>query len=145
MILSGCAFGQPAHLLLSSENAGASRTIWLKLWLNAPDKRPAGLQWTFLYLPSHITDITVLGGPSVHAAQKFLACVNNNSGILRCIATGPNKNPIEPGVVAVLRVTVAPGIANAIIPVYDALGVSPNGGGLPLDSNVGFIHLASSE
>jgi hypothetical protein len=136
-ILCGNASG--AHLLLSPGTAGSSRTVLLKLWLNAPSDRPAGLQWTFVYKPSHVTNIAVLGGPAVQEGDKLLTC-NNSLGAFTCLATGLNVNIMASGLVALVRVTLARGVMRTIIPVYNSIGVSANGSEIPVESNAGFIH-----
>jgi len=139
MSLCTGVFGQSAHLLLSSERAATSRTVLLKLWLDAPTISPAGLQWTFVYLPSQIREIAALGGPPVHEAHKSLTCVNQPRAF-KCLSIGLNANVIEPGLIALVRVTLAPGVTNTEIPVYNAVSVLANGRELVVDSNVGFIH-----
>jgi len=133
------ALGQSARLLLSSESDGDARTLILKLWLDAPSVSPAGLQWTFVYLPEQVWDIAVSGGPAVQEAHKSLSCAHR-PGALNCISVGPNAIATEPGLIALVRVTLAPAVIDALIPVYDAVGVSPTGRELEVDSNVGFIH-----
>ena len=71
--------------------------------------------------------------------HKSLNCAHR-PGALNCISVGPNAIATEPGLIALVRVTLAPAVIDALIPVYNAVGVSPTGRELEVDSNVGFIH-----
>jgi len=141
LFLCNSAFGQSTHLLLSSERDATSRTVLLNLWLANSTFNPAGLQWTFDYSPAQIRDIAVLIGPVAQEAEKSMPCASR-PGALKCLLTGLNTNQTHSGLLALVRVTLAPGVNSAIVRMDNTLGVSANGQGLPADSNVAVIHLS---
>ncbi|MBZ5586037.1 MAG: hypothetical protein LAQ30_28375, partial [Acidobacteriia bacterium] len=131
-------FGQAA-LGLSSATAAADGSATLNLSLSSPaGSEPAGVQWTLAYAPSDIISISAVAGPSATAAGKSLNC-SLTSGAYACLLAGMNTTPMQNGVVAVVSVTIASGIAGAPISVTNALGVSPGGNSTPVNGAGGSI------
>jgi hypothetical protein len=114
---------QDTQLALSSETTVSGGTAILTLSLTA-STAVAGLQWTFTYSPTQITDLLVTAGPAALAAGKSISC-SGSAGIHTCLAAGMNTNPLASGVVATVHVTVASFTGFAPIRLFNAVGVSP--------------------
>src|ERR1022692_4264879 len=115
------AFCQSDALALSSGATTPGGTVSLNLSLSSPSgSQPAGIEWTFVYLPSDIFAISASAGAAATAAGKSLSCAGSPGSYL-CLLTGLNGNVIQNGVVAVLTVTLSAASSGATISVTNAL------------------------
>src|SRR5450759_4762412 len=138
LVLSTSLLFAQGALTLSSVTAPAGGTATLNVTLVSPaDSRPAGLQWTLAYSPTNIVSISAIAGASANAAAKSINCAAS-SGSYVCLLIGLNTNVIQDGVVAVVSVRIASGVASTAINAIDTLGVSAGGGPLPMNG-VGVI------
>ena len=141
---STVAFGQTDALTLSSGVTSPGGTISLNLSLNAPTAdEPAGLEWTFLYSTSAITNITAIIGSGAAADGKVLSCTAS-PGSYMCFLTGLstgklNTNLIPTGLMAVVTVTISAGTTATSINITGALGATPSGGTEPIAATGGTI------
>lgn len=138
-VFSFRTFGQSAQLSLAS---GSTTTpggiVTLGLSLNVPSVPPAGLQWTFIYSPNDIANLSVSPGPVAAAAGKYLNCAAG-FGTYSCLLTGINLNTIASGVVAVVSVTLSPLVTTTSMTISNALGATTAGTGLVITSSGGTI------
>jgi len=127
----GPVLGQGGSLALSF-GASQGSSVTLNLSLTSPaGGEPAGIQWTLTYAPSNVVSITASAGASATAASKSISC-NAGTGSYACLIAGPNSTAIQNGVVAVVTVTLAPGVTGVAVEVTNTLGASPNGTALPI-------------
>jgi len=141
--ISGAAFCQSDSLALSSGVTTAGGTVSLNLSLTSPSGSEAGMEWTFTYSSSAITNISALAGAAAKSASKSLACAGS-SGYYTCFLTGLtsgglNANVIGNGVVAVLTVTLAAGTSSTNIGITNALGSSASGGAIQVVGTGGTV------
>ena len=133
------AFCQSDALALSSGATTPGGTVSLNLSLSSPSgSQPAGIEWTFVYLPSDIFAISASAGAAATAAGKSLSCAGSPGSYL-CLLTGLNGNVIQNGVVAVLTVTLSAASSGATISVTNALSASTAGSAIQTTATGGTI------
>jgi len=144
-IIERVLLGQSGGLALSSTtaNAGGSTSLDLSLSSGASD---AGLQWSLNYSPAQVTNIQVAGGAALAGAGKSLNCMAG-TGTYTCLAQGLNTNVIQPGVVAVVTVTLASNLAGGTpvgVNVLGSLGTSNLGDAVPMSGTGGVVNVAGT-
>src|SRR5262245_36772720 len=107
LILENAIFAQSGNLSLSSATA-ASGAASLNLSLTSA-AASSSLQWAIDYAPSQVTAIQAAGGAALTAAGKSLTCTPGY-GTYTCVADGLNSTMVQPGVVAVVNLTLAPAL-----------------------------------
>ena len=142
------AFCQSDSLVLASGVTNPGGTVSLNLSLDSPSgSQPAGLEWTFAYLPSNIVAISAAAGQAATDASKSLSCAGSpGSGSYTCFLTGLgpdglNANIMQNGVVAVLTVTVSTAASGTAINISNALGTSVAGSAIPITATAGNIFM----
>jgi len=68
----------------------------------------------------------VVAGTAANNAGKTLSCASN-SGAYTCLALGMNAAMIANGTVAVVNLTIAPGVTSTSIGLTNSVAVSPSG------------------
>ncbi len=102
------------------------------LTLTSPfGSEPAGLQWTLTYPPTSVVSINAVAGASSIAAGTTLSCAAI-PGSYTCVLAGPHGTVMQNGVVAVVGVAIAPGVASMAISVTNTLGASASANSLPV-------------
>ncbi len=110
LALGGSLLAQPETLTLSSGSAIPGSTVSLDLSLISPaGSEPAGLQWTFLFSPTAISNVSVAAGAAAVAAGKSLSCTLG-SGTYTCVLWGLNSAIVHNGVVATATFTTTPAL-----------------------------------
>ena len=128
-LLANPLLGQ-STLALSPSTSLANGAATSYLTLTSPlGSEPAGLQWTLIYPPTSLVSINAVAGASSITAGTSLSCATI-PGSYTCVLTGLNGAVMPNGVVAVVGVTTAPGIAGAAISVTNTLGASASANSL---------------
>jgi len=118
----------PAVLSLDSASGLPGGVVNLNLnLLSTGDFPPAGLQWTFSYLPADVS-LSVADGPVLLSAGKSLSC-NTINGSTTCLAIGLNANSLSTGAIAVVTARISSATSGSVIPVSvgNSLGVTGDG------------------
>jgi len=132
-VLAATACWGQSTLSLSSGSADTNGNATLNLTLSAPTGgEPAGLQFALTYSPSEIVSIVSAAGASAKAADKSIKCALG-SGSYFCLLAGVNSKVMQNGVVAVVSVKLATGVAATTINVTKTLGANTKGTGLPVN------------
>jgi len=131
-------------LMLSRAAITSEGTALLDLYLfSPPNAAPAALQWTFQYPPSGITSLTVEDGAELTSAGKTAICAGDKT-TYNCLAVGTNTNTIANGIVAKLKVMLAPGTARPDIRIQNTQAASSSGYFIPIRMSVDCrLHLPS--
>jgi trimeric autotransporter adhesin len=114
--ISLTASGTTSSLSLSSGSVLEGGSLSLNLTLNGSGGAPAGLQWTFSFVPSDAASVVVAAGAALGSANKTLTC-NSVSGSVTCLTAGMNDSTIANGVVATVTVTLSPATSGATVPI----------------------------
>jgi hypothetical protein len=67
--------------------------------------RPATVKWTFIYMPSEISQLSVAASQQTTSAGKRVDC-RDTPGKTTCIVWGLNGDPIQSGLLARATVTL---------------------------------------
>src|SRR6266567_650755 len=125
ILFSNTLFGQ-GNLLLSSAmwsgNSGA-----MNLTLSSPaGSQPAVIQWTLTYSPQDILSMNAVAAGSAVAAGKAIHC-SAGAGTYTCLLAGLNSALIQNGVVAVVNLSVAAGMAGTSVGLINTGGATWDG------------------
>src|ERR1019366_6790656 len=127
---TGALFGQGTLVLASGTTVGG--TVALDLTLTSPaGSEPAGIQWDLTYSATDVVSINAVAAGTAVSAGKSIYC-SSSSGTFRCLLAGLNSSLIQNGVVAVVTVTIASGVASTTIGVTNTLGATLDGHALPI-------------
>ena len=137
LISSSALFGQGA-LVLSSGTTSAG-TVALNLTLTSPaGSEPAGIQGALTYSATDVVSINAVAAGTAVTAGKSIYC-SSSSGTYRCLLAGLNSSLIQNGVVAVVTVTIAAGVASTTIGVTNTLGATLDGHALSISGTGGTV------
>src|ERR1035441_4993255 len=130
-------FGQGSLVLSSGTTAGG--TVALDLTLTSPTGgEPAGIQWDLTYSATDVVSINAVATGTAVTAGKSINCFSS-SGTYRCLLAGLNTSLIQNGVVAVVTVTIATGVASTTIGVTNTLGATLGGHALSIRGTGGTV------
>src|ERR1035438_987107 len=132
---SSALFGQGTLALSSGTTAGG--TVALDLSLMSPSgMEPAGIQWDLTYSATDVVSISAVAAGTAVSTGKSISC---SPGTHRCLLAGLNANLIQNGVVAVVTVTIATGVASTTIGVSNTLGATLDGHALSVSGTGGTV------
>jgi uncharacterized protein (TIGR03437 family) len=113
-------FAQNSLILSSGGSA-------LNLTLNSHGGvRPAAIQWTLTYSPNELLSVQAVVAGSAAAAGKTISCAGA-TGSYRCLLAGTNSTVISDGVVAVVTVAAAAGVAASALGITNMMGATSDG------------------
>src|ERR1019366_8554639 len=132
---TGALFGQGTLVLSSGTAVGG--TVALDLTLTSPTgSEPAGIQWDLTYSATDVVSINAVAAGTAVSAGKWISC---SPGTHRCLLAGLNSSLIQNGVVAVVTVTLATGVASTTIGVANTLGATLDGHALSVSGTGGTV------
>ena len=134
---SSALLGQGTLVLSSGTTAGG--TVALDLTLTSPTGgEPAGIQWDLTYSATDVVSINAVATGTAVTVGKSINC-SSSSGRYRCLLAGLNSSLIQNGVVAVVTVTIATGVASTTIGVTNTQGATLNGHALSISGTGGTV------
>lgn len=132
LICVGC---QPKPSMLQLSDRGATsevKTLTVDLQ-DSQKRRPVAIQWSFLYSPSIITQVSIYKGTQLTSSNKHLTC-SSILGRTNCVIWSSDKVPIQDGDVALARFTLSKfrSPADAVIGLREVAASSGDGIAVPL-------------
>ena len=105
--------------------------------------QPAAIQWTLTYSPNELLSIRAVVAGSAAAAGKTISCAGA-TGSYRCVLAGTNSTVISDGVVAVVTVAAAAGVAASALGITNMMGATSDGFALVVTGTGGTAATAGS-
>lgn len=127
-------------LSLSSGSAGTDGRASLNVSLTSPaGNEPSAVQWALTYPLSNVISISVAEGSAATAAGKVLSCVAGPESYT-CLVSGANTTIMSNGPVAIVNLTMAPGVSNTPISLSESLGSSGAGNVIAIAPSSGVVN-----
>jgi hypothetical protein len=123
---SGSQSNESVSLTVSSGTAAPAGIVTLDMNLNNNrGARPATVKWTFAYMPSDISQLSVAASQQTTSAGKRVDC-RDAPGKTTCIVWGLNGDPVQSGLLARATVTLSSNTdaSSTIVSLADATAVS---------------------